>query len=106
MMAQPRPEAPADRCEPVPCSTHAWCVIQGRHEDHASAPTRAGAGRGGLLDALVLASGADAPTVGFLDLDLSPAELRQQCRDLRAHLDKVEALADALDAADRGGERP
>lgn len=84
-----------------------WCTATGDHTMHASAyveaPTVDGYGEH-LLPANIMGEDGPngfAPFVGFLDLDLTPDQTRARCAELRAHLDQVEALANALDGGHR-----
>ncbi|WP_228979661.1 hypothetical protein [Streptomyces sp. DH12] len=85
---------------PARCATHDWCTETGEHRDHYApyieAPTPDGLGDPVLM-ATLLASNDETPKVSFLDTDLTPDETRARVAELRAHLDKVEALADTLD---------
>ncbi|MGW0938843.1 hypothetical protein [Streptomyces sp. NPDC002666] len=96
-----RLNACAPRCD-AQCP-HQWCTATGDHSMHAStyveAPTVDGYGDH-VLPANIMGEDGPrgfAPFVGFLDLDLTPAQTRARCAELRAHLEKVEALADQVD---------
>ncbi|MFI6895267.1 DUF6907 domain-containing protein [Streptomyces sp. NPDC050256] len=85
------------------CGKYGWCAESGNHSMHASAyveaPTPDGYGDC-VLPANIMAedeAAAFAPTIGFLDLDLTPAQTRVRCAELRVHLEKVEGLADKVD---------
>ncbi|MEU5133404.1 DUF6907 domain-containing protein [Streptomyces californicus] len=81
------------------CAVYPWCAETGNHTMHASAytepPTPDGYGDS-VLPANVMAEGG-APTIGWLDLDLTPEETRARVTELRQHLDTVDALANAVD---------
>lgn len=93
--ATPGQTEPAAR----PCTVHGWCTEAGNHTMHAStyteAPTPDGYGDR-VLPANVMAEDG-SPFVGFLDLDLTPAQTRTRVTELRRHLDTVAALADIVD---------
>lgn len=85
------------------CTEKDWCAEAGDHTMHASAyveaPTPDGYGDL-ILPANIMGEDGPrgfAPFVGFLDLDLTPAQTRARCAELRIHLETVEALADQLD---------
>ncbi|MFE2017559.1 DUF6907 domain-containing protein [Streptomyces sp. NPDC059499] len=86
-----------------PCDTHSWCAEVGNHTTHASAyveaPTLDGYGDCVLPANLMAEDGAAsfAPTVGFLDHNLTAEQTRARVTELRRHLDQVAALADLLD---------
>lgn len=82
-----------------PCAVHGWCTEAGNHTMHASAYTEAPTPDGygdRVLPANVMAEDG-APYVGWLDLDLTPAQTRTRVAELRRHLDTVAALADLVD---------
>ncbi|MEU3000220.1 hypothetical protein ABZ684_22075 [Streptomyces sp. NPDC006995] len=85
------------------CTVYPWCAEAGNHTMHASdyteAPTPDGYGDR-VLPANVMAEDA-APYIGWLDLDLTPAQTRARVAELRRHLDAVAALADIV-----GGQAP
>ncbi|TRV75148.1 hypothetical protein FKN01_22235 [Streptomyces sp. 130] len=92
-------------CYP-PCDVrcaYEWCTVTGDHTTHTSAyieaPTVDGYGDHLLPASIMAEDGPNGfkPFVGFLDLDLTPEQVRTRCADLRTHLEKVEALADQLD---------
>ncbi|RPK85099.1 hypothetical protein [Streptomyces sp. ADI98-10] len=81
------------------CTVYPWCAETGNHTMHAStyteAPTPDGHGDRVLIANVMAESGA--PFVGWLDLDLTPAQTRTRVAELRRHLDTVAALADLVD---------
>lgn len=82
-----------------PCAVHGWCTEAGNHTMHASAYTEAPTPDGygdRVLPANVMAEDG-APYVGWLDLDLTPAQTRTRVAELRRHLDTVAALANLVD---------
>ncbi|MER5892310.1 hypothetical protein [Streptomyces sp. NPDC001876] len=85
------------------CTAHTWCAEVGNHTTHASAyieaPTLDGYGDCILPANLMAEDGAAAyaPTVGFLDLNLTAEQTRARVTELHRHLDQVAALADLLD---------
>ncbi|MFD4273792.1 hypothetical protein R2B67_26120 [Streptomyces cyaneofuscatus] len=81
------------------CTVYPWCAETGNHTMHASAYTEAPTPDGygdRVLPANVMAEGS-GPYIGFLDLDLTPAQTRTRVAELRRHLDTVAALADIVD---------
>ncbi|MEV0884717.1 hypothetical protein AB0J03_12875 [Streptomyces microflavus] len=82
-----------------PCAVHGWCAEAGNHTMHASAyteaPTVDGYGDRVLVANVMAEDGA--PYIGWLDLDLTPAQTRTRVAELRRHLDTVAALADLVD---------
>ncbi|MFJ6934468.1 hypothetical protein [Streptomyces sp. NPDC101132] len=92
-----------------PCARFGWCAERGAHKEHRSAYVEA-ADQLGLegpsscspLYAAIFAYeelNGGAPVIGFLDLDLTPAEARGKVAKLRAHLDAVEALIDTAETS-------
>ncbi|MEI5036015.1 hypothetical protein RB201_35495 [Streptomyces sp. S1A(2023)] len=83
----------------APCGAYAWCAETGNHTMHASAyteaPTLDGYGDHVLLANVMAESGT--PFVGWLDLDLTPAQTRARVAELHRHLNAVAALADIVD---------
>ncbi|MGW3437087.1 DUF6907 domain-containing protein [Streptomyces bacillaris] len=81
------------------CTVYPWCAETGDHTMHAStyteAPTPDGYGDS-VLPVNLMAEG-NGPFVGWLDLDLTPAQTRERVTELRHHLDTVAALADMAD---------
>lgn len=83
----------------APCALYTWCTGLGEHTTHTSAFVET-AGRDGLGDVILPANilaCEEVPSIAFLDLDLTPAQTRQRCAQIRVHLEQVEALADQLD---------
>ncbi|MFF0506846.1 DUF6907 domain-containing protein [Streptomyces fimicarius] len=74
------------------CSVYPWCAETGNHTMHASAlaepPSRDGYGDS-VLPVNLMAED-DGPFVGWLDLDLTPAQTRERVSELRRHLDIVD----------------
>lgn len=89
---------------PDRCTVHDWCAATGEHRDHyapyVEAPTPDGLGDPVLM-ATIMSSDDETPTIGFLDENFTPDQTRARVAELRAHLDKVEALADRLDGITR-----
>ncbi|MFI8106291.1 hypothetical protein [Streptomyces sp. NPDC086023] len=93
-----------------PCARFGWCAETGAHTEHRSAYVEAAEQLGlegpsscSPLYAAILAYeelNGGAPMIGFLDLDLTPAEARGKVAQLRAHLDAVEALIDTAEAGE------
>ncbi|MGW3626461.1 DUF6907 domain-containing protein [Streptomyces sp. NPDC000880] len=84
---------------PTACGTYIWCAETGEHETHNSAYAEVATPDGygdSVLPANIMECGGK-PFIGFLDLDLTPAQTRERCAEIRDHLDKVVALADQLD---------
>lgn len=85
------------------CTKKDWCAEAGNHAMHASAYVEAatpdGYGEHVLPANIMGEDGPDGgtPFVGFLDLDLTPAQTRARCAELRVHLENVEALADQVE---------
>ncbi|MFI6861754.1 hypothetical protein ACIBKZ_17960 [Streptomyces sp. NPDC050421] len=81
------------------CTTYTWCTKTGDHTWHESAYVQAPAqdGLGGVVLPANLMADEASPFVGFLDLDLTPAQTRTRCAELRVHLEGVAALADQGD---------
>ncbi|WP_145499223.1 DUF6907 domain-containing protein [Streptomyces sp. CFMR 7] len=81
------------------CTVYPWCAETGNHTMHASTyaetPTPDGYGDR-VLPANVMAEDG-APYIGWLDLDLTPAQTRERVTELHRHLDTVAALADLVD---------
>ncbi|MCB5166048.1 hypothetical protein LG634_14530 [Streptomyces bambusae] len=93
-----------DEPAPAPCPVHAWCTETGDHVEHTGATLEAACTDGygeAVLPAVLLDWGTKGVTVGLLDLDLSPAEARVKVAELRAHLDRVEALIDTAEKSAR-----
>lgn len=81
------------------CTVYPWCAETGNHTMHVSAYTEAPTPDGygdRVLAANVMAEDS-GPYIGFLDLDLSPAQTRARVAELRRHLDAVAALANIVD---------
>ncbi|GAA3727592.1 DUF6907 domain-containing protein [Streptomyces tremellae] len=84
------------------CRAYGWCTVTGPHELHRSGtieyPTPEAPGAS-ILDGTLMHEDGDPqpPMVGFLDADLTPAETRRRCAEIRAHVAQVELLADLID---------
>lgn len=85
------------------CTAYPWCAETGNHTMHASVYTEAPSPDGygdRVLPANLMAEDGD-PYIGWLDLDLTPAQTRARVAELHRHLDTVGALADLI-----GGQAP
>ncbi|MGW4040911.1 DUF6907 domain-containing protein [Streptomyces sp. NPDC004778] len=81
------------------CTVYPWCDETGNHTMHASVYTEAPSPDGlgdRVLPANVMAED-NPPYIGWLDLDLTPAQTRARVAELHGHLDTVAALADLVD---------
>ncbi|QXE36946.1 hypothetical protein KQY30_24795 [Streptomyces sp. GMY02] len=92
------PQTVVEAAPPAVCTKYGWCKEPDGHDDLCwskliALPSVDGYGEH-LLPVGLHAEDGKAPVVGFLDLDLTPAQARERVREISRHLDEVLALAD------------